>query len=98
MRLEEFKNYCVSRGFTINENSLSKSYPLPKKEDEDKPLEIKLEYVIERPWIKGFRIDSLGRKVLISKAKIKSVTVDESGSLSGFMRRQIEGDKYTWIS
>lgn len=100
MRLEDFKNYCVGRGFKIGGNVLTKSYPLPKSNPEDeneKQLYVELQYVIERPWVKGFRVDSLGRKTLISKAKLKSIEVDVDGSLKGFMRRQIEGDKYTWI-
>lgn len=100
MRLEDFKNYCVGMGFKISGNNLTKSYPLPKTNPDDeseKQLSIALEYVIERPWVKGFRVDSIGRKTLISKAKLKNIEVGNDGALKGFMRRKIEGDKYTWI-
>jgi hypothetical protein len=91
------KEYLTAKGFKIDGIKFVKEYPLPLVEGEDAKT-IKIKYVIERPWVKGFRIDSIGREVLFSKGKLKNISIDENGNMIGFLIKQNNGGNIEWTS
>lgn len=94
--IEGIKTYLLSKGFKIDGTKFVKEYPMPHDESELEKV-IKIKYVIDRPWIKGFRIDSVGREVLFSKGKLKELSIDVGGNIVGFKIKKTEGGKTEWI-
>jgi len=92
---EGIKTYLLSKGFKIDGTTFIKEYPMPHEEGEVEKV-VKIKYVIDRPWIKGFRIDSVGREVLFSKGKLKQLSIDEKGNICGFKVKQNNGGKVEW--
>jgi len=93
--LTDFKTYLLGRGFQLEGNSLVKEFQMPIVENEE-PKTIKLKYTITRPWVKGFRIDSIGREKLFSKGKLKNISIGLDGNLEGFLIKQSQGGNVTW--
>ena len=95
--VSDFKDYLIAKGFSINGPEFIKEYPMPPVEGETESKKVKLKYVIERPWVKGLRINSIGQQVLFAKGKLKNMSIGEDGVITGFLVKSSEGGKQKWI-
>lgn len=85
MNIVDLKSYLISKGFEVEDGALVKTYEVGSEtEDSEKKKYIKLKYVVKRPWVHGYRIDSVGRAKLFSKGKLKNISISEDGTLIGF--------------
>lgn len=86
MNIDGLKSFLVSKGFVVEDGDLVKTYDVgTATEDDEKKKSIKLKYVVKRPWVNGYRIDSVGREQLFSKGKLKNISIGEDGTLIGFI-------------
>jgi len=85
MNIEQLHAFLTSKGFKVEGGNLVKTYDVASTvEDDELKKSIKLKYVVKRPWVHGYRIDSVGREKLFSKGKLKSISIAEDGTLTGF--------------